>query len=78
VHRRLISPAFNTKLLEEYMKVFNEKNKILVQKLEDEIGKGEFDVIEYIEPMNLDTICSEDVYFILYEQVALIYIFQLI
>jgi hypothetical protein len=52
------------------MEVFNEKNKILLKKFEDENGKGEFDVFKYIEPMNFDTICSEEVYFNFYSQMA--------
>jgi hypothetical protein len=45
------------------MNIFNEKSKILVKELEAEIGSGEFDVIKYIEPVNLGTICSEDIQF---------------
>ena len=56
----MISPAFNTKLLQEFILIFNDKNKTLLNKLEQEIGKGEFDLLKYIEPLNLDTICSNE------------------
>jgi hypothetical protein len=50
--------------MEQFIPKFNEKNKILVNKLGEEVGKGEFDVIKYIEAMNLDLICSKFCYII--------------
>ena len=41
------------------MLIFNIKTKILLTKMEKEEGKGEFEIIDYIERMNLDTICRK-------------------
>ncbi|KAL1115982.1 hypothetical protein AAG570_005477 [Ranatra chinensis] len=59
-NRRLISPAFNTKLLEQFLTIFNRKNRLMVKLLEQETGKESFDVYSYCELMDLDVICGED------------------
>lgn len=62
-HRRIITPVFNSKLLEQFFPVFNEKNKILIKNLEKELGKTEhFDLWDYISPTALDIICRRYLY----------------
>uniref|UniRef100_A0A2S2Q055 Cytochrome p450 n=1 Tax=Sipha flava TaxID=143950 RepID=A0A2S2Q055_9HEMI len=59
VHRRLISPVFNANLLNQFLPVFHQKNKVLIEKLSKEIDKTQpFDLWEYIGPTTLDTICQ--------------------
>ncbi|XP_022166734.1 cytochrome P450 4C1-like isoform X2 [Myzus persicae] len=58
-HRRLITPSFNSILLNEFFPVFNEKNKILVSNLKVELNKTEpFDLWDYISPTTLNLICQ--------------------
>ncbi|CAI6360436.1 unnamed protein product [Macrosiphum euphorbiae] len=58
-HRRMITPAFNAKLLEQFFPVFNEKNKILIKNVTKELNKTQmFDLWHYIAPAALDTICQ--------------------
>ncbi|XP_022175938.1 cytochrome P450 4C1-like [Myzus persicae] len=56
-HRRMITPAFNANLLEQFFPVFNEKNKIFIRNIAKELNKTQpFDLWDYIEPIALDTI----------------------
>ncbi|XP_060860451.1 cytochrome P450 4g15-like isoform X2 [Metopolophium dirhodum] len=58
-HRRMITPAFNAKLLEQFFPVFNEKNQILIKNVMKESNKTQaFDLWQYIAPTALDTICQ--------------------
>jgi cytochrome P450 family 4 len=58
-NRRIITPAFNSKLLEQFFPVFNEKNKILIRNVTKELNKTQtFDLWDYIAPAALDTICQ--------------------
>ncbi|GLG96599.1 Cytochrome P450 4C1, partial [Gryllus bimaculatus] len=58
-HRKLITPAFHFKILENFQSVFVEKSQILVEKLEKEVGnKKGFDVYPYITRCTLDIICE--------------------
>ncbi|XP_060876038.1 cytochrome P450 4C1-like isoform X2 [Metopolophium dirhodum] len=58
-HRRMITPAFNAKLFEQFFPVFNEKNKILIKNVTKELNKTQmFDLWHYIAPAALDTICQ--------------------
>ena len=56
----MIAPAFNTKLLEQFFPVFNEKNKILIKNITKELNETQaFDLWDYIAPLALDTICRK-------------------
>eukprot|EP00102_Acyrthosiphon_pisum_P012638 XP_008181891.1 PREDICTED: cytochrome P450 4V2-like [Acyrthosiphon pisum] len=58
-HRRMITPAFNAKLFEQFFPVFNEKNKILIKNVTKELNKTQmFDLWHYVAPAALDTICQ--------------------
>ncbi|RZF47741.1 hypothetical protein LSTR_LSTR006005 [Laodelphax striatellus] len=58
-NRRAITPAFNNKLLEQFVPVFNEQNKLLVEKLAPHLNKAEqFDLFDLISPATLDIICQ--------------------
>ncbi|XKL64203.1 hypothetical protein PGB90_004289 [Kerria lacca] len=58
-HRRIITPAFNSRLLEGFFPIFNNKNANLLLKLEKVADNGEyFDLWQYIESNALDIICQ--------------------
>ncbi|KAG8249438.1 hypothetical protein J6590_019726 [Homalodisca vitripennis] len=57
-NRRAITPAFNTRLLEQFVPVFNQQNRVLVAKLGERVGHGLFDVWDYVSPATLDIICQ--------------------
>ncbi|KAK7864374.1 hypothetical protein R5R35_010972 [Gryllus longicercus] len=58
-HRKLITPTFHFKILENFQEVFVEKTQILVEKLQKEVGNSKgFDVYPYITRCALDIICE--------------------
>ncbi|KAK7861806.1 hypothetical protein R5R35_000574 [Gryllus longicercus] len=57
LHRKLITPTFHFKILETFQEVFTDKSRILVEKLNKEVGnKKGFDVYPYITRCALDII----------------------
>ena len=58
-HRKMITPTFHFKILDGFVEVFSEKSKILIGKLQKEVGSIEFDVFPYITHCALDIICGE-------------------
>ncbi|XP_060860449.1 cytochrome P450 4C1-like [Metopolophium dirhodum] len=58
-HRRMITPLFNGKLLEQFFPVFIEKNQILIRNVAKQLNETQaFDLWDYIAPFALDTICQ--------------------
>lgn len=57
-HRKTILPAFNQKILDTFIDIFNEQSEILVKCLEKEVGKEEFDIFGYVSRCTLDSICG--------------------
>ncbi|XP_075233074.1 cytochrome P450 4C1-like [Lycorma delicatula] len=57
-NRKAITPAFNNRLLENFVPVFNEQNKYLIQKLSKHVDKGTFELFDYISAATLDIICQ--------------------
>jgi hypothetical protein len=55
----MITPSFHFKILDSFVEVFSEKSKILISKLQKEVGSTEFDVFPYITHCALDIICGE-------------------
>jgi cytochrome P450 len=58
-HRKMITPTFHFKILDTFVEVFSEKSKILISKLQKEVGSTGFDVYPYITHCALDIICGE-------------------
>ncbi|XP_033224632.1 cytochrome P450 4C1-like [Belonocnema kinseyi] len=58
VHRRLIMPAFNQKILQSFIEIFEKHSMILVQELEKHVNGKEFDVFKHISVCTLNTICE--------------------
>jgi len=60
IHRRIITPAFNSKQLEQFFHVFNEKTYNLIRSLREELDKTvPFNLWDYVLPTTLDIICRE-------------------
>lgn len=57
-HRKIITPAFHFKALEGYLEVFNAAGEVLLQKLQNEVGKESFDIRRYLSLFTLDAICE--------------------
>lgn len=60
--RKLLTPAFHFKILEEFVPTINENADILVNKLRNHVGRGTFDIMPYLFSCTLDVICGESVY----------------
>lgn len=58
-HRKLITPTFHFKILENFQDVFNEKAKVLVEKLSEKSNGEIVDIYPYITHCTLDIICGE-------------------
>ncbi|XP_029344292.1 cytochrome P450 4C1-like isoform X2 [Acyrthosiphon pisum] len=59
IHRRMISPLFNGKLLAQFFPAFIEKNQILIRNVAKQLNETQvFDLWDYIAPFALDTICQ--------------------
>ncbi|XP_055540138.1 cytochrome P450 4d1-like [Wyeomyia smithii] len=56
--RKIITPTFHFKMLENFLEVFNSEADILVSKLKRHAGKVEFDIYDYITLYALDSICA--------------------
>jgi len=57
--RKIITPTFHFKILEQFMEVFNEQDKKLVQKLEKYAqNKEDCNIYEYLTAVALDNICE--------------------
>nr|ARN17935.1 cytochrome P450-12 [Cephus cinctus] len=58
VHRKLILPTFNQKILESFVEVFSAQSQIMVKNMEVEVDGEEFDIFNYISLCTLDIICE--------------------
>ena len=58
-HRKLLTPAFHFKVLENFVDVFNRNGKILVEKLSSHVNGPEFDVTPYMTLCALDNMSGE-------------------
>ncbi|KAG7158438.1 Cytochrome P450 4c3-like 2 [Homarus americanus] len=58
-HRKLLTPAFHFKILEEFMGVFNSQGNKLVQKLHKKADGQPFDIFSDITLCVLDILCGE-------------------
>ncbi|XP_072934981.1 cytochrome P450 4C1-like [Epargyreus clarus] len=56
-HRKLINPAFNQQVLDEFMPIFNKQARRLVADFKNEVGNGLFDNLPYLRRNTLQTIC---------------------
>ncbi|EFA01322.2 cytochrome P450 monooxigenase CYP4H10 [Tribolium castaneum] len=56
--RKLITPTFHFKILDQFLDVFNSCGNVLVQRLSSQVGKDSFDVYPFINLCSLDIICE--------------------
>ncbi|XP_055636968.1 cytochrome P450 4C1-like [Toxorhynchites rutilus septentrionalis] len=55
LRRKIITPTFHFKILEEFLAIFNRQTEVLVEKLQQQSEKGDFDIYKYI------TLCALDI-----------------
>lgn len=58
-HRRIITPAFHFKVLEDFVDVFNSLGKVLIRNLKEQAGKESFNIAPFFSLFTLDAICGE-------------------
>ncbi|XP_062551978.1 cytochrome P450 4d8-like [Armigeres subalbatus] len=56
--RRIITPTFHFKVLEQFVTVFNKETDMMVENLQKHVGGSEFDIYDYVTLMALDSICE--------------------
>ncbi|XP_031719163.1 cytochrome P450 4V8 [Anarrhichthys ocellatus] len=56
--RKMLTPTFHFSILTDFLEVMNEQAEILVEKLEKQAGKGQFDCFSHITLCALDIICE--------------------
>nr|AZP56670.1 CYP4c3 [Locusta migratoria migratoria] len=56
--RKLLTPAFHFKILEDYVHVFNKNSKILVNKLAENASGSTVNIFKYMTNCTLDIICE--------------------
>lgn len=57
MRRKLITPTFHFRILNDFIKVFEEQAKILVSRLQGKVNHGVFNIMPYISLCTLDIIC---------------------
>ncbi|XP_042248324.1 cytochrome P450 4V2 [Thunnus maccoyii] len=56
--RKMLTPTFHFSILTDFLEVMNEQSEILVEKLEEQAGKGPFNCFNHITLCALDIICE--------------------
>uniref|UniRef100_A0A182VQV2 Cytochrome P450 n=1 Tax=Anopheles minimus TaxID=112268 RepID=A0A182VQV2_9DIPT len=56
--RKIITPTFHFKMLEQFVSVFNKETDTMVKMLRKHVGGKEFDIYDYVTLMALDSICE--------------------
>lgn len=57
-HRKMLTPAFHFKILEQFIEVFDQQGNIFVEKLRNECHKEVVDILPFVTLMTLDVICE--------------------
>lgn len=57
--RKILTPAFHFKILEDFIDVFHDHSSMLVTKLSNEIGKDSFNIFPYVTLCTLDIVCGK-------------------
>lgn len=58
-HRRIITPAFHFKVLEDFVDVFNSTSDVLIQNLIKHVGEQSFNIAPLFSLYTLDAICGK-------------------
>ncbi|XP_003972356.1 cytochrome P450 4V8 [Takifugu rubripes] len=56
--RKMLTPTFHFSILADFLEVMNEQAEILVEKLDQQAGKGPFNCFSYVTLCALDIICE--------------------
>ncbi len=56
--RKLLTPTFHFKILEDFMPIFNEQSDVLVKVLREATDKEFINIFDVIIPCTLDVICG--------------------
>lgn len=56
--RKMITPAYHFKVLDQFLEVFERNGNIMIEKLSQEVGNYQTDIFPYINLCALDTICE--------------------
>ncbi|XP_054287591.1 cytochrome P450 4c3 [Macrosteles quadrilineatus] len=56
--RKILTPAFHFRILDDFIDIFREQSDIFVQKLQKECGQGPFNIFPYVTLCALDVICE--------------------
>ncbi|XP_055697965.1 cytochrome P450 4c3 [Phlebotomus papatasi] len=56
--RKILTPAFHFKILEDFIDVFSEQSSILASKLAVEVEKESFNIFPYVTLCTLDIVCE--------------------
>ncbi|XP_050348227.1 cytochrome P450 4C1-like isoform X1 [Nymphalis io] len=55
-HRKVLLPIFHNKVVEEYLSVISTQADVLLERIAEQSGKSEFDVLKYITACTLDIV----------------------
>ena len=56
--RKILTPAFHFKILEDFIDVFNEQSAVLAKRREREMDNDSFNVFPYVTLATLDIVCG--------------------
>lgn len=57
--RKLLTPSFHFRILEDFLEIFNEQAKIMIEILKEEFSDGRvFDIFPFVTRCTLDIICG--------------------
>ena len=57
--RKIMLPAFNPKLVDQFFEIFSENSEKIVKKLGNVTGKGKFSIWPYLSTYTLDSVSGE-------------------
>lgn len=59
-HRKMLNNAFNLKILQSFVPIFNEKVEYLIRNLNDRVNDDYFDITPMIHACTLEMICGKE------------------
>lgn len=66
-HRKMLTPSFHFKILEQFTGVFNRNGDILTHRLSSHVDGPQFDITSYITMCTLDVVCGKSLSCRMYE-----------
>lgn len=67
--RKILITAFASRYVNKFVRIFDERSKVLTEQLESKVGKGDFSCYDYVCPYALESVCGNKIvlhYFLLY------------